>query len=143
MAEFTCNICGRRSLWSGSKLDRESASCSACGSNLRTRGLIHALSLELFGTSLPLPEFPRVRSLRGLGLSDPAAYAESLASRFDYRNTFLDRPPRLDITEPPHGENGLYDFITASEIFEHTAPPASRAFEGAARLLNSRGVLVI
>ena len=143
MPEFTCNICGKQSPWKGEKLDREAASCNACGSNLRTRGLIHALTLELFGLSMPLPDFPRVRSLRGLGASDPAIYADSLAAKFDYRNTFYDRPPRLDIIQPPEHESGLYDFLISSEIFEHTAPPPERAFEGAARLLNARGVLLM
>jgi len=143
MPEFTCNICGKRSGWQGEKPGRERPSCLSCGSSVRTRGLIHALSLELFGFSLPLPDFPRVKSLRGLGASDPGAYAETLAAKFDYRNTFYDRPPRLDITQPPGHESGLYDFVIASEVFEHTAPPAERAFDSVARLLNARGVLLM
>jgi len=110
---------------------------------VRTRGLIHALSLELFGCSLPLPDFPRVRSLRGLGASDPGDYAEALAAKFDYRNTFYDKAPRLDITRPPEGESGLYDFLVSSDVFEHTAPPAGDAFRGACRLLNDHGVLLM
>jgi len=143
MPEFTCNVCGGKSVWTGEKPDRERPGCSRCGSSLRTRGLIHALSLELFGLSLPLPDFPHVKSLRGLGISDPAAYAEALAAKFDYRNTFFDRPPRLDITQPPQSESGMYDFLIASEIFEHTAPPPEKTFEGAARLLNADGVLIM
>ena len=143
MPEFICNICGKKSGWTGEKLDRERSSCLVCGSNVRTRGLIHALSLELFGVSLPLPHFPRVKSLRGLGISDPGDYAEALRLKFDYRNTFYDRPPRLDITQPAEHECGLYDFVIASEVFEHTVPPVEKAFRGAAGLLNRRGVLLM
>jgi SAM-dependent methyltransferase len=141
--DFTCNICGKKSGWTGERLERERPSCLSCGSTVRTRGLIHALSLEIFGVSLTLPDFPQVKSLRGLGTSDPPEYAETLAAKFDYRNTFYDRAPRLDITQPPDAESELYDFVISSEVFEHTPPPAENAFRGAARLLNECGVLLM
>jgi SAM-dependent methyltransferase len=143
VAEFTCNICGGKNSWTGEKLERERPSCPSCGSSVRTRALIHALSIGLFGLSLPLPDFPRVKSLRGLGASDPDQYSETLAAKFDYRNTFYDRPPRLDITNPPAHEFGLYDLVIASEVFEHTTPPAEKAFQCAARLLNPTGLLLM
>ena len=142
MPEFTCNLCGSRNPYTGHALDREAPSCSSCGSNVRTRGLIHALSLELFGAALSLAEFPRVRSLRGLGTSDSSQYAGLLAEKFDYRNTFFDREPRFDITQPPPAEFGAYDFLISSEVFEHVAPPAAQAFENAFRLLKPNGVLL-
>jgi SAM-dependent methyltransferase len=107
------------------------------------RGLLQALSLELFGANLALPEFPRVKSLRGLGLSDSVQYADALAARLDYRNTFFHREPRFDITQPDEGECGRYDFLLASEVFEHVPPPPERAFANAFRLLREGGVLVM
>ena|SRR5215471_4492323 len=110
MTEFTCHICGARNRVEPAQLGRELASCDFCGSSVRTRSLLRALSLELFGVSLTLPEFPRVRSLRGLGMSDPGQYANGLAGKLDYRNTFYDREPRFDIVRPAADEFGKYDF---------------------------------
>jgi SAM-dependent methyltransferase len=139
---FRCNVCGRASQRPPGGFDREAASCGSCGSNVRTRGLLHALSLELFDTAMALPDFPRVKSLRGLGLSDSNPYAALLAEKFDYRNTFFDREPRLDIMNPPADESGRYDFIIASEVFEHVPPPVERAFSNAFRMLKPTGVLL-
>ena len=105
------------------------------------RALLRALSLELYGLPLTLPELPRVRSLRGLGLSDSVQYADLLAAKFDYRNSFLDRQPRFDITEIAEGDCGRYDFLLASEVFEHVPPPVETAFRNAWRLLRPGGVL--
>lgn len=143
MIEFTCNICGKRNRAARGEFGREEASCTWCGSSVRMRGLIRAVSTEIFGMSLALPEFPRVKSLRGLGLSDSAQYADQLALKFDYRNTFLDREPRLDVADPPARELGTYDFIVSSEVFEHVPPPAANVFENAFRLLKPAGVLVL
>ena len=140
---FTCNVCGNRNEWSGGSLDREQPSCARCKSNVRMRAVVHALSQELFGVSLRLTDFPLIKSLRGIGLSDANQYAERLAERFDYRNTFFDREPRLDITNPGPEHIGQYDFLIASEVFEHVAPPVERAFEAAHRLLKPSGVLIL
>lgn len=141
--EFICNVCGSPNRASaGAFGDRERPSCTACGSNVRMRGLLHALSQELFGASLTLPEFPRVKSLRGLGLSDSVQYADLLAAKLDYRNTFFHREPYFDITKVDASESGRYDFILASEVFEHVPPPAERAFANAFRLLRDGGVLL-
>ena len=110
---------------------------------MRTRSLIHVLSLELFGISLPLPSFPRVKSLRGIGLSDPAQYANLLSVKFDYRNTFYDREPRFDIGRPDEEDFDKYDFLIASEVFEHVPPPAEVPFQNAFRVLRQAGVLVL
>jgi len=141
--EFTCNICGKHNRAASRELGREAASCAGCGSSVRMRGLLRVLSTEIFGVSLTLPEFPRVKSLRGLGLSDSPQYAEQLALKFDYRNTFHDREPLLDLGNPLGAELGSYDFIVSSEVFEHVAPPASNAFANAFRLLKPAGVLVL
>lgn len=141
--EFICNLCGAPNRVDPAALTREASTCSSCGSSVRTRGLMLALSLELFGIKMTVPEFPRVKSLRGLGASDENQYASQLAVKFDYRNTFYDREPRFDLTNPPEHEFGAYDFVVASEVFEHVLPPVERAFENAARLLKPTGVLIM
>jgi SAM-dependent methyltransferase len=140
--DFTCNICGAANRRAGG-FTREEPSCVSCASNVRMRALLRALSLELFGTALAAPEFPRVKSFRGLGMSDSAQYADLLAARFDYRNTFYDRAPRFDIAAADEREFGLHDFAIASEVLEHVAPPVERAIGNAARLLKDAGVLLL
>jgi SAM-dependent methyltransferase len=100
-----------------------------------------ALSAELFGLPLSLLDFPRVKSLRGLGSSDSPRYADRLAEVFDYRNTFYDRPPRFDLSDPPE-ESNAYDFVLSSDVFEHVAPPYDQAFRNAYAMLKPSGVLV-
>ena len=60
MAEFVCNICGKRNAYSGEAFEREKPGCGSCGSTLRTRALMGALSMELFGIRLSLADFPDV-----------------------------------------------------------------------------------
>jgi SAM-dependent methyltransferase len=143
MIQFTCNICGKGNRAPRDEFEREEASCAWCGSSVRMRGLLRALSLEIFGVNLTLPEFPRVKSLRGLGMSDSEQYADQLALKFDYRNTSYDREPRIDLRDPPALELGTYDFILSSEVFEHVLPPSATAFDNAFRLLKPAGVLVL
>jgi SAM-dependent methyltransferase len=121
--------------------DAETANCP-CGSNIRTRALLYTLSEELFGAAMPLSDFPQVRSLRGLGTSDSPLYADRLADRFDYRNTFFHREPRFDIATVAQSEFGRYDFLLSSEVLEHVVAPVERAFENACRMLKPSGVFV-
>jgi hypothetical protein len=100
MVEFICNVCGAHNQIPEPEFATEPASC-ACGSNVRTRALIHLLSLELFGRSLILSDFPRLKSIRALGMSDKPCYASILQEKFDYQNTFYDREPRVDFYNTP------------------------------------------
>src|SRR5439155_1678406 len=109
---------------------------------VRTRALLQALSIELFGVNLALPDFPRVRSIRGIGTSDPNQYASRLAEKLDYRNTFFNREPRFDIMHPAEEERGKYDFLISSEVFEHVAAPVDLAFHNVHDLLKPSGVAV-
>jgi hypothetical protein len=109
---------------------------------VRTRGLLRALSEELFGASVPLDSFPCVKSLRGLGTSDSDSYAAILREKFDYTNTQFHRAPKFDIGDPGAGEAGSYDFLVSSEVFEHVVPPVETAFRNAWRLLKPNGVMI-
>jgi SAM-dependent methyltransferase len=138
MYRFTCNICD--SAASAELPDRETSSCGNCGSNVRFRWIVHALSVEIFGESMPLSRFPKRKNLCGLGMSDPRRIADVLSKRFDYRNTFYHREPRFDIMEAAVG--GEFDFIVASEVFEHVQGPVQTAFDNLARLLKPGGFAV-
>ncbi len=140
---FTCNVCGRRSLFQQTHyFDPETPSCATCGSNVRLRWLILRLSVEYFGRSILLPEFPAHKSIAGLGLTDSDPMASVLANRFNYRNTFLTSEPRFDIRFDL-SPLGALDFLIASEVFEHVEPPVADAFDNAARLLKESGLLLL
>lgn len=136
---FTCNLCDARC--TQEFLDREVPSCQ-CGSNVRFRWIVHAVSMELFGRSVPLKEFPRAKHIRGVGLSDTLLFSKSFAKRFDYQNTCYDREPRLDITVANTVADSAYDFAIASEVFEHVPAPVQAAFDNLARLLKPNGIAI-
>ncbi|PWU00693.1 MAG: hypothetical protein C5B51_24565 [Terriglobia bacterium] len=141
--EFVCNVCGVKNRCAPAALSYEKPSCSQCQSSVRIRSLLRVLAQEIFGLNLALPDFPRIKSLRGLGTSDHNEYAARLAEKFDYRNTFYHREPRFDIANPPEEEFGKYDFVVSSEVLEHVPPPAEACFEKACRLLKPAGVLIL
>jgi SAM-dependent methyltransferase len=139
---FRCNICGQVGVVKVTDLDREVPSCLTCGSTLRFRSLIRVLSVELFGKSLALPDFPVDRTVKGIGMTDWEGYASGLAQKFDYRNTSCFHEPKLDITDVPSVFEGAFDFVICSDVFEHVVPPVSVAFENARKLLKPQGVLI-
>src|ERR1035437_4460486 len=139
MIEFICNVCGSRNAIA--EFAAEPASC-ACGSNVRTRALIHLLSTELFGRSLVLADFPRLKSVRGLGMSDKACYASILQEKFDYRNTFYDQEPRFDFSKTHADLAGTFDFVLSAVVLEHVAPPVETTLMEVHRLLKPHGFLV-
>ena len=105
------------------------------------RALIHLLSLELFGRSIVLTDFPKLKAIRGLGMSDQECYARLLQEKFDYTNTFYDREPRFDFTEPHPSLYGAYDFILSADVIEHITPPIGRALHQTCLLLKPHGFL--
>jgi SAM-dependent methyltransferase len=139
---FRCNICGDFCSVPAPALQREVPSCDRCGSTVRNRAIVHLLTTELFGRSMAIPELPRRRDLVGVGLSDSDNYARRLGDKFNYTNTFFHQEPRLDIAAVPDDFIRRFDFIIASDVFEHVAPPVSRAFVNARRLLKPHGVLI-
>jgi len=140
---FTCNICGGGCERPETPPGREVPGCPVCGSTVRLRSLIALLSREIFGVELALPDFPVLKGVRGIGMSDPEGLAERLAEKFDYTNTFYHQEPRLDIAEPAQEHIGRYDFILSSEVLEHVPPPVERAFANLNRMLKPDGLLLL
>jgi SAM-dependent methyltransferase len=139
---FLCNLCGRPNTVVVQALARETPSCAGCGSTVRFRAMAHLVVRELGLPDAPLAALPPRRDLVGLGLSDAAAYAVPLATRFDYTNTWYHAEPRLDIAAIPDSRIGTLDFLVASDVFEHVVPPVGLAFRNAHALLKPGGVLV-
>jgi len=140
--QFQCNVCEATNEFPPAGFDRDAPSCTRCGSTVRLRALLRALSVEVFGIPLALADFPRLKSIRGLGMTDQKGCASLLESRFDYRNTFYHEEPRFDISQPPE-ERGIFDFILADDIFEHVAPPVAQSLANACALLKPHGFLAM
>jgi len=140
---FICNICGGTCAVPTEDLQRETGTCSSCGSTARHRAVVAALSQELFGKSLTIDDFPQRRDLQGVGLTDAEGYAQRLAAKLDYVNTYYHQEPHLDIQEPDPQRFATLDFVIASDVFEHVVPPLSQAFRNVHRLLKPDGVLVM
>jgi SAM-dependent methyltransferase len=139
---FTFNVCGARNL-SADLRDREKATCAKCRSSIRFRSILLVLSRALFGADLIAPEFPILKSVRGMGISDSDIYSTALEMHFSYTNTYFHREPRFDLVQPDTTEFGKYDFVICSEVLEHIPAPVDRAFDTLARLLNPSGVLIL
>jgi len=140
---FRCNLCGGPARAALASLDREMPSCPHCGSNVRFRAIADLVVREITGSRAALPDLAHRRDIVGIGLSDAACYAGPLARVFDYRNTFFHTSPRLDITAIDAGLAGRHDFVIASDVFEHVAPPVGRAFDNALALLKPGGTFVM
>jgi SAM-dependent methyltransferase len=136
MVAFICNICATKN--QVEHFVSEPATC-ACGSNVRLRALLHLLSLELFGHSIPVCDFPRLKAVRGLGMTDKSCYARILEEKLDYTNTYYDHEPRLDFRETHPDSANAYDFILSADVLEHIAPPVELALREVHSLLKPHG----
>ena len=141
--KFTCNICGAVCERPAGSMGRETENCPECKSTLRLRALIALLSQEIFGLPLSLPEFPALKGIRGMGMSDSPELAALLAEKFDYTNTFYHQPPVFDVTRPDERDLARYDFIVSSEVMEHVPPPVENAFATLCRMLRPDGLLLL
>lgn len=140
---FRCNLCGASASAPLAGLERETPTCERCGSTVRFRAIADLVVRELTGEHAALPSLAPRREIAGLGLSDADCYARPLARAFAYRNTYFHAEPRLDITSIDPALRGRHDFVIASDVFEHVAPPVSRAFDNARALLRPGGVFVM
>lgn len=140
--KFRCNICGHRCITPVASLTREQPTCRHCGATVRQRALIHVLSLELFGTSMAITDFPNRPDIVGIDMSGAANYARELAYKLGLTNTFFHKPPRLDITAPDPQWFDHCDFVISSDVFEHVEPPVGQAFDNTLRMLKPGGVFV-
>ncbi len=140
---FVCNVCDAHATVEPERIGRETPSCPHCRSTVRFRAVANAVSVGLFGRTLPLSAFPKRKDIVGLGLSDWDGYAVPLAEKLGYRNTYLHTEPRLDILDPDPALEGTLDFLVSTEVFEHVPPPIERALVNTARLLKPGGFLVL
>ena len=142
--KFFCNICNHPNDALISSLTREEATCSGCGSTVRMRAMVQILTAELFGKSMRIDEISPPRpDIVGIGMSCWEVYANRLAHKVKYVNTYYHQEPFLDITDIDEKMVNTLDFIVSTDVFEHVAPPISTAFANARRLLKENGVFII
>ena len=96
---FTCNICGHSNAVLVKVLDRERPTCLGCGSNMRFRSLMHALTVGLWGKEVKLLNLGTRKDIVGIGMTDARMYADLLTQKFDYTNTYYHQKPLIDITK--------------------------------------------
>lgn len=139
---FRCNICGSACSHPAAALGRELASCRSCGSTVRMRAMMHALTRAMYGYGIALPDLPVNKEIVGIGMSDWIGYATPLAEKFAYQNSYYHQEPRLDITKLTDADICSVDFIVSTDVFEHVCPPVSTAFENALKMLKPGGALI-
>ncbi len=141
--KFRCNICGTQCDRPPEGIPREGASCPECHSSARVRAVVALLSQELLGVPMALTDFPVLKGIQGIGMSDSPQLAEKLSRKLDYTNTFYHQAPRFDVTSPGPNDFGRYDFILTSEVMEHVPPPVEESFANLFRLLKPDGLLIM
>ncbi len=139
---FKCNICGTMCEAMAAALSREEVSCKSCGSTVRMRGMMYALSIALFGRAIAVPDFSERKDLLGKGMSDWEGYAKPLSKKLSYTNTYYHQAPKLDITNITTQDEQSIDFLVSTDVFEHVAQPVSIAFENAKKMLKPGGAFI-
>lgn len=144
-----CNICG----WSDRflRLDRgrEGTVCRNCGSSSRNRAVAFALSCVL-DENQPVFRWQYRTSARMLESSARGALAMYFRRKFDYYGTEFD-PERIAAGDQPrdyadfqklHYDDDTFDFVVASDVFEHIRRDAE-AMREVQRVLKPGGYLVL
>jgi SAM-dependent methyltransferase len=141
---YECNLCGRPNAIDLAAMEREARTCLGCGSTLRHRSVVAALSRKVFaGKSLPLDEWQGVEGLKVTGVSDAELIARALGQKVGYTNTFVHHAPFLDICAPAPEHVASCDVLLCSDVLEHVPPPVERAFEGMRRIIRPGGFLLM
>lgn len=140
---FICNICGAFCNCLVDSLDREEPSCFTCGSTVRMRSIVNAVSLSVFNEGLSIKDMPSKPELKIIGLSDWVGYADRFARKFNYTNTYYHKPPKLDIMNIESHLWGTLDILISSDVFEHVASPVSLAFRNSYNMLRDNGSLIL
>jgi SAM-dependent methyltransferase len=140
---FICNICGNKTTaFFKDVKQKEVPTCKYCGSTLRFRSIVNAVSLAVFGKSLALPNFPVSKNVVCIGMSDADSYAIPLSGKLDYTNTYYHKVPKLDIANIEPSKGCCYDLIISTDVFEHVPPPIQDAFDNLFSLLKDDGTCV-
>lgn len=122
----------------------EASSCKTCGATWRAQAVMRAV---LKGLGYPdETDFNDVNtdlSRIGLGIGDDWKVARALYQKFMYTNSYLDKFPIVDLLDPPSASIEKFEFITCSDVLEHTPPPRKTPIANIYRMLKPGGFVVI
>jgi SAM-dependent methyltransferase len=79
----------------------------------------------------------------GLGISDDWRLARRISQVFYYTNSFYHRFPVLDVMNPPEEAFDFFEFVSCSDVLEHTPPPTTKALAGLLKILKPGGFVVV
>jgi hypothetical protein len=122
----------------------EDVACNSCNATMRAQ-MIHSAVLQGLGYPLNVrrnsisPDMSRV----GLGISDDWRLARALAFLFNYTNSYLHQFPNVDLCSPPPNCFEYFEFISCSDVLEHTPPPMDQPMRGLYSMLKPGGFAVI
>ena len=95
------------------------------------------------GRPLPLPDVPARKDIAGVGLSDADAYARPARGQVHLREHVLSHGAAARHRRRRRSSaSAATTSSIASDVFEHVAPPVSRAFANARRLLKPGGKFI-
>lgn len=152
----TCNICDNSIKYqlsddSGPHVYhlREQIICEKCGATSRDRMIMWSLSncMQMEDMLFNLRENKNIRILESHGYR---GYPKILDTKFDYFNTLFSTDPRLknkktrnyaDFQDLHYNDN-YFDFILASDVFEHVRL-AERGFSEMYRVLKNDGYFIM
>lgn len=135
-----CRSCG--AVLSHISISSESRACSTCLITWRGHEVLSAVLLLLGYASGCTTTIKPDLSRRGLGISDDHRVARALSTSFSYVNTFLHQFPIVDLERVPRETLGQYEFITCSDVLEHTSDRL-QSIQGIYQMLIPGGFAVI
>jgi len=118
--------------------------CESCGATWRACAVIRGVLAGLgYPEGIDINEISTDLSRTGLGIGDDWKLARMLSQKFAYTNSFLQRFPIVDLLDPPNSCIEYFEFITCSDVLEHTAPPRKKPIAGLFQMLKPGGFAVI
>jgi len=145
-----CNVCGWEGEFLNPEREREGMQCRNCSASSRQRSLVRALGLVLNSGGLPLCLWPARKDLKVLESSARGPVPMMLAEKTDYYATEYD-PARIAAGDRPrefadfqklHYENGTFDIVVASDVFEHVRDDQA-GYREIHRVLKDGGSLIL
>lgn len=137
-----CSICGYRSLANPKSI--EDISCKICKCTCRAQVICRAVLTGLgYPTDSNIQRIEKDLSRVGLGISDDSMIVGALSPLFAYTNSYLHKFPIVDLCSPPLECIGHFEFITCSDVLEHTPPPRMTPLAGLFQMLKPGGFAVI
>lgn len=137
-----CAICGAAQ--KSKPISTEEIGCESCGSTWRAQEICRAVLTSLaYSEQIDIRAINSDMSRVGLGISDDWRLARALSPLFAYTNSFLHQFPVVDICSPPQEAIGKFEFISCSDVLEHTPPPRIAALVGLYQMLKPTGFAVI